>query len=435
MKASRSLILLSLGFLLVSCGKNTSFTHVKESGAQTIGQSAAKAPFVLHKDSEIVKDQYIVVLKESSTYFSSYTSDELIKALSLDPKTSKIKSMYKEVINGFSATLSKEDVEKLRINPNIGYIEQNVKVKLFEKNMSQEEINNFYKNSVKSRGRKVQNDPPSWGLDRVDQRDLPLNKKYIYNTRADDVSIYILDTGIYKSHFDLKGRVRWGINTTNDGLNIDCNGHGTHVAGTAAGRRHGIARDAQLVAVKVLDCSGGGTLGGVLDGIEWAAIDAKYSGGPAVANMSFGGLASKVLDEGVTNSIQKHGVTFVAAAGNGFPKNSCDISPARVPGVLTVASSDIDDKRSAFSSGGECVDLFAPGHEITSAWIGNRYAQNTLSGTSMAAPHVTGAVALLQAHYPNWGPAQLHDAIIFNSTKGVIKEAGDAANRLLFTAP
>lgn len=435
MKVSHSLILLSLGCLLVSCGQNTSFTHMKESDSKTMGQGIARVPLVIHKDSDIVKDQYIVVLKESSAYLNSYTSDQLIKTLSLDPITSKVTSVYKAVINGFSATLSEEDVQKLRADPNVDYIEQNATIQLFEKSMSEDDINNFYKNSRHPRHKRVQYYPPSWGLDRIDQRDLPLNKKYIYNTKARDVSIYILDTGIYKSHFDMKRRVRWGINTTDDGLNIDCHGHGTHVAGTAAGRRYGVAKGAQLVAVKVLDCDGGGTLKGVLDGIEWTAIDARYSDGPVVANMSFGGPASKVLDAAVTNAIQKYGLTVVAAAGNGIPKDACDISPARVPGVITVASSDIDDKRSFFSSGGKCVDLFAPGHEITSAWIGNRYAQKTISGTSMAAPHVTGTIALMQAHYSDWKPAKLHDAIICNSTKGVIKEAGDAPNRLLFTAP
>lgn len=432
MKVFRSLLTLSLGLALVACGQHRN-SHVDAPVSHD--QSQDKAPLLNTDSSKAVPNQYIVVLKKSSQYLAQSTTDHLIQTLSLNPQKSKIHKVYKEVLNGFAAELSDQDLAKLRKNQNVDYIEPNTTVQLAETDRTDSEIDEFYKDSVIGRQERHQPHPPSWGLDRIDQRRLPLNKKYTYNTKATNVSIYILDTGIYQEHFDFSGRVRWGINTAGDEKNVDCHGHGTHVAGTAAGRRFGVAKGAQLVAVKVLNCKGQGTLRGVLDGIEWAAIDAKHRGRPAVANLSFISPTSRALDSSVLNAIYKYGLTIVAAAGNSRSTDACYTSPARMPEVITVASSDSDDQRSSFSSGGKCVDLFAPGKKITSAGIKDTHAKVTASGTSIAAPHVTGAIALMQAHYPKWTPIELHDAIINNSTKNVIKDAGSTPNRLLFTAP
>lgn len=415
----RKIVLTGLVLSLIGCGQPT--TQVDSSKPNLSSQNQL-APLVNSEYKEAVPNNYIVVLDEASMLLNEYTSNEqLVDTLSLNIQDAQVKNVYKETINGFSATLNNKALNQLRHNPHVKYIEQDTQFQLIK--------------PIEDRKYK-QPYPPSWGLDRIDQRHLPLDNTYNSNTQAKNVSIYILDTGIYKEHTDFDHRVRWGINTTRDGVNTDCNGHGTHVAATAAGHRYGVAKKAKLVAVKVLNCFGGGSLSSVLDGLEWASIDAKYSDGPAVANMSFGGPRSKAFDEAMKNAIHKHGFIPVAAAGNGFPKDSCKSSPAGIPGVITVASSNINDKRSFFSSGGKCVNIFAPGEQINSAWIGNPYAGRTISGTSMASPHVAGAIALIQSQHPDWGLDNIRDALISNSTKDVIQNPGDIPhNRLLYTNP
>lgn len=423
MKIFRSLLTLSLGLVLVACGQYRNSHDQNQDKGSLLEKDAPKA----------VPNQYIVALKKSSRNLTQSTPRDLIQTLSLDPQESEIQHVYKEVFNGFLATLNDKDLAKLKENENVKRIEPNVIIKIAETDKTDSEIDEFYKDSVIGRQKRVQPHPSSWSLDRIDQRRLPLNKNYAYNTKATNVSIYVLDTGIYKEHFDFSGRVRWGINTSGDKKNVDCHGHGTHVAATAAGRRFGVAKGAQLIAVKVLNCKGQGTLSSALDGLEWAAIDAKHRR-PAVANLSFVSPPSEILDSSIYNAIYDHGLTIIAPAGNSS-SNACNVSPARVDEVITVAASDSNDSRSSFSNIGKCVDLFAPGSKITSAGIKGPYDKKTGSGTSIATPHVTGAVALIQAHYPKWTPDELHNAIIENSTKNIIKDAGNTPNRLLFTAP
>jgi len=264
----------------------------------------------------------------------------------------------------------------------------------------------------------------TWGLDRISERELNLDMSYPYPTQAGaGVTAYIIDTGILTTHTDFGSRATWGTNTVNDGQNTDCNGHGTHVAGTVAGTTWGVAKLANLVAVKVLGCSGSGTNAGVISGINWAASDGK--GKKAVGNMSLGGGISTATDAAVKAAVDG-GMTMVVAAGNSNA-DACNYSPARAKEAITVGSTAVEesgtteeDLRSYFSNYGTCTDIFAPGSLIQSAWIGSNTATRTISGTSMASPHVCGVAALVLGANPTFTPAQIEQAILAASTPSVL---------------
>jgi subtilisin family serine protease len=277
----------------------------------------------------------------------------------------------------------------------------------------------------------------TWGIDRIDQRARPLSGTYTYLSTGAGVTAYIIDTGIRFDHSEFGGRATTGFDAVTSGGNAaDCNGHGTHVSGTVGGATYGVAKGVSLVAVRVLGCSGSGSTSGVIAGIDWVTSD-HIAGHPAVANMSLGGSASTALDNAVRNSIAD-GVSYAIAAGNGnqggIAQDACKYSPARVAEAMTIGATDSNDRKASWSNYGNCVDWFAPGVSITSAWYTSTTATNTISGTSMATPHTTGVAALYLQTNPGASPQQVRDALYANTTKGVVTSSKTTNNHLLFTS-
>ncbi|WP_251061637.1 S8 family peptidase [Streptomyces sp. ISL-100] len=359
-------------------------------------QSAPAGDLRLAPAATAVENSWIVVLKDGTTRAAD---------LGVTPK-----HVYRSALKGFSATMSTTRAAKLASDPKVAYVEQDTRVRLSETQTN-----------------------ATWGLDRVDQRNLPLSTTYTYNTTASNVSAYIIDTGIRTSHSEFGGRATVGTDTVGGGQNgQDCQGHGTHVAGTVGGKTYGVAKAVKLVAVRVLDCAGSGTTAGVIAGVDWVTANAQK---PAVANMSLGGGANTSLDNAVKKSIAS-GVSYAVAAGNGnilgWPANACNSSPARVPEAITVGATDSSDRRASFSNYGTCLDLFAPGVSVTSAWKDSDTATNTISGTSMAAPHTAGVAALYVSANPTATPAQVRDALVNNATPNKVQDPRTGSpNRLL----
>ncbi len=374
--------------------------------------AAAPAPEgkILRADSpHAIKDSYIVVLKDSATARAAVSGTAKDLA---DRYGGTLRRTYSAALRGFTVTMNEQQARRLAADPQVAYVEQDQTVRLAA----------------------TQTPTPSWGLDRIDQRNLPLDNAYTYSTTASNVNAYIIDTGIRVSHSDFGGRAHVAYDAVGDGQNgNDCQGHGTHVAGTVGGSAYGVAKGVQLYAVRVLNCQGSGTTSGVIAGVDWVTQNARK---PAVANMSLGGSASTTLDNAVKNSIAS-GVTYAIAAGNGDifgnPQDACTTSPARVPEAITVGATDSSDQKASFSNYGTCLDIFAPGVNITSAWNSSDTATNTISGTSMATPHVTGAAALYLAANPSATPQQVRDALVNNATSGVVKNPGSGSpNKLLY---
>ncbi|RHW28025.1 S8 family peptidase [Nocardioides immobilis] len=364
----------------------------KDDLAPVVGRSAAGA----------IDGRYIVVLNQQA----SRTVAADARALAVD-KGGRITHQYRTALNGFSAKLPDRAVQALRANPAVAYIEADRRVSIDGDQTG-----------------------ATWGLDRVDQRNLPLSSTYHYDQTGAGVKAYIIDTGVLTTHSEFTGRTATGYSAIG-GTPTDCNGHGTHVAGTVGGTTYGVAKGVTIIPVRVLDCNGSGTDSGVIAGIDW--VTSNHTSGPAVANMSLGGGVSSALDTAVNNSIND-GVFYGVAAGNDYGANACNGSPSRVAAAVTVGSTTSSDARSDFSNIGSCLDIFAPGSSIKSAWHTSTTATNTISGTSMATPHVVGAAALyLQAHTAA-SPSSVSSWLTTNATTGKVTNPGTGSpNRLLHT--
>ncbi|MFI9768626.1 S8 family peptidase [Streptomyces sp. NPDC052415] len=347
-------------------------------------------------------ESYIVTLKPEARAASA-EGRALAKKYGAD-----IERTYTKALNGYAVDASAAEAKKFAADPAVASVVQNRTFSITA----------------------TQPNPPSWGLDRVDQRNLPLNSSYTYpDTAGQGVTAYVIDTGVRITHSDFGGRASYGYDAVdNDNTAQDGHGHGTHVAGTVAGTAYGVAKKARVVGVRVLNNSGSGTTAQVVAGIDWVARNAVK---PAVANMSLGGGADTAIDTAVRNAIAS-GVTFAVAAGN-ESTNASTRSPARVTEAITVGATTSSDARASYSNYGTVLDLFAPGSSITSAWSTSDTATNTISGTSMATPHVAGAAALHLAANPAATPAQVASALTTAATPNVVTSPGTGSpNRLLY---
>lgn len=350
--------------------------------------------------SDTIPGHYIVLLKKDVPDADAATQELMWN------RRSAIEQTYRYALKGFAAKLSKTQAEELARNPKVAIVQPDMRVKAQSATLQS---------------------GADWGLDRLDEHAYPLDGRYSYGPSGAGVNVYVIDGGVRLTHHEFGGRAHFAFDAFG-GSGNDCQGHGTHVAGTVAGATYGVAKQANIYSVKVLDCSGNSTLSKIVAGVDWVTGHRKL---PAVANMSLGSVANSIFDDFVRKSIAS-GVTYVVSAGND-DADACNQSPARVSEVITVASTDPNDYRSSWSNFGSCVDIFAPGNSILSAFYTSDDATRVLGGTSMASPHVAGAAALYLSAHPGASPSEVRSAILGNATYGYVKNASGAPNRLLYT--
>ena len=377
---------------------------VAQNPAAGPGRGAGR---LFRKGPRAIPNRYIVVLREDAAIASGDYASVLGRVQNVTRGRGAVPDrVYAFALRGFSAFMSEEDAVAISRNALVDYVEEDSIMEAIA----------------------TQSNPP-WGLDRINQRNLPLTGIYSYTTTGSGVNAYIIDTGIRRTHTQFGSRAFAGFSAIDDGRGTsDCHGHGTHVAGTVGGSTYGVAKSVRLYAVRVLGCNGSGTNSGVIEGVDWVRANHVK---PAVANMSLGGGASSALDTAVRNSIAA-GVTYVIAAGNSNA-NASNFSPARVSEAIIVGSSTRSDARSSFSNYGRVLDIFAAGSSIPSAWHSSDTATNTLSGTSMATPHVAGVAARYLQNHRSVSPSTVRNALINVSTTGRLSGLPSGTpNRLLF---
>jgi subtilisin family serine protease len=380
MKVSKTAVALCAAITLAACADQS-----------PTGARASVAAPLLSASANGIAGQYIVVLNENANPRS------VAAVAGVSPRF-----VYEAVVNGFAASLNDGQLNALRNNPNVAYVEEDQEM---------------FADATQSGA--------TWGIDRIDQRNRPLSGTYTYTTTASTVYAYIIDTGIYTAHSQFGGRAS-NVYDALGGNGQDCNGHGTHVSGTIGSSTYGIAKAVRLRGVRVLDCSGSGSTSGIISALDWVRLNRTN---PAVANMSLGGGFSSTLNT-AANNLANSGVFLAVAAGN-ENQNACNVSPASAASATTVAASTSTDARASYSNWGSCVDVYAPGSSITSTWLNG--GTNTISGTSMASPHVAGVGALYKATFGNASSATIDSWIKTNSTANVITgNVTGTPNRLLY---
>ncbi|MBJ6352131.1 MULTISPECIES: S8 family peptidase [unclassified Acinetobacter] len=355
----------------------------------------------------IIKNQYIVILNKDVG-----SSNEFAQGIAKQ-HGGKVLQTYDAVVKGFAIYLpdvaGTAFVEAMKKNPKVVSVENDTIMKVDATTQSN----------------------PDWGLDRIDQKNLPLDSAYSYLQTGSGTTAYIVDTGILSTHQQFSGRVLSGYTAISDGNGTsDCHGHGTHVAGTVGGSTYGVAKNVSLVPIRILGCDGSGASSNVIAGLDWILKNGKK---PAVVNMSLGGEANTSLDSAVEN-LFNNGYVMVVAAGNSNT-DACSSSPARVSKAITVAATDSTDTRASYSNYGSCVDIFAPGSQINSSWIGSNTATKVLNGTSMATPHVVGVVAEMLQSTPTATPQTISTNLLNQASSNVVKNPSGSPNRLLYKSP